>query len=159
MFLRGYIRLMVLFVVWGIVASEGEQCPVTKKDCTCNFSSDAEDGGESTAADASSKSEMLAAAAGAMSPLLIGGAGLGIWKLLKRGGGDDSDDMDRSSSSMSTARSQPPDYASRSGTALSMTEDPDDEPFGGNRNNRGGYGDMSLGNRNRGSQDPNAWMH
>lgn len=58
---------------------------------------------------------MLAAAAGAMSPLLIGGAGLGIWKLLKRGGGDDSDDMDRASSSMSTARSQPPDYASRSG--------------------------------------------
>lgn len=90
-----------------------DQCPMTKKDCECNFSSDAEDGGESMAADAASKSEVLAAAAGAMSPLLIGGAGMGIWKLLKRGG-DDSMGIDRQASNMSSA-SSPPKYSSRSG--------------------------------------------
>ena len=93
---------------------------MTKKDCECNFSSDAEDGGESVAADAAGKSEMLAAAAGAMSPLLIGGAGMGIWKLLKRGGDDSSSGLDRQGSSMSN-ESYPPKYSSRSGKEHFLT--------------------------------------
>jgi hypothetical protein len=66
------------------------------------------------AADAAGKSEVLAAAAGAMSPLLIGGAGMGIWKLLKRGGDDSAPGLNRQGSDISD-ESYPPKYSSRSG--------------------------------------------
>jgi len=78
---------------------------VQKQDCTCDFSNDAAEGGEDTAAVAGSRSEMLAAAAGAISPLLIGGAGLGIFKLLRKGGNSG---IERQNSSVS--ETPPPPY-------------------------------------------------
>ena len=47
--------------------------------CTCR-DEDGEDGGGVT------KQEGLAAAVGAMTPLVVGGAGLGLYKLLKGAG-------------------------------------------------------------------------
>ncbi|XP_045187751.1 uncharacterized protein LOC123545490 [Mercenaria mercenaria] len=136
MFNRGRFRILVLVLVLAVATAE-DQCPLTKKDCECNFSSDAEDGGESMAADAASKSEVLAAAAGAMSPLLIGGAGMGIWKLLKRGGDDSVPGMDRQGSDLSQ-ESSPPKYSSRSGSVVSVSEevDTDKDTFTNTRTNR-----------------------
>ncbi|KAH3854552.1 uncharacterized protein LOC127872921 [Dreissena polymorpha] len=105
---KGVVRLVLIWFALGFATAEDAQCPI-RKECMCEFSNDA-DGGEDMAATASSKSEILAAAAGAMSPLLVGGAALGIYKLVKKS--SDSPGLDRQDSNVSDA----PAYSSRKGS-------------------------------------------
>lgn len=131
-------RSLVVLIVISITTAQ-EECPVKKRECECEFSSDADEGGEGLAAQAATKSEALAAAAGAMSPLLIGGAGFGIYKLIK-GRSESNSSLEGSVSDMSDEEdtsSIPPKYSSRHGSGMnddvSMNEPP---PFANTKANR-----------------------